>query len=585
MRHKQLNNSMKTKNFWRCLVDFAVVKNSSLFSAFFVPTDGKFINKSQQYEDILINKLINRIRRHLKSDKAFFPKTEVTIFPDSVSANLISSGSKAPVKTISGPAKAPVTAAKKRRRRRVKNAATGSDSISITTADHNGETEPPWQLADFQTPPREGQTRFHDLDLDSRLMRAIHRLEFSYCTPIQAGILPPTLAGHDALGKAQTGTGKSAAFLINIITRLLKDRETAETLMARPRALILAPTRELAIQIHRDAQDLARFTKLNCVTIFGGTDYEKQRQVFKQAPVDLLIATPGRLLDFARQKVLALNRVVVLVIDEADRLLDMGFIPDVRRIIQQTPDKSKRQTLFFSATLTSQIGNLAAQWTKNPITVEIEPKQVATDSVEQLVYLVTAKEKMIALYNLVISKQLTRVIVFCNRRGVTRRVRERLYRHNISCAMLSGEVSQSQRMQTLDNFKAGKIRVLVATDVAGRGLHIEGISHVINYNLPEDAEDYVHRIGRTGRAGARGISISFADEEESFYLPAIEEYMGRKLSCVYPNDELLTPLPPPVHQAPAVAKKPGGSRPTRAGGNRPSRKTSSGRLASRLSRH
>jgi len=302
------------------------------------------------------------------------------------------------------------------------------------------------------------------------------------------------------------------------------------------------------------------------VAVFGGTDYEKQRKVFEQSPVDILIATPGRLLDFARQKVVFLNQVEVMVIDEADRLLDMGFIPDVRRIIQQTPDKSKRQTLLFSATLTPQISSLAAQWTKDPITVEIEPEQVASDNIKQLVYMVTAKEKMTVLYNLVTGKKLERVIVFCNRRDVTRRVRDRLYRHGISCAMLSGEVSQPQRMKTLENFKEGRIRVLVATDVAGRGLHIEGISHVINYNLPEDAEDYVHRIGRTGRAGASGISVSFADEEESFYLPAIEEYMGRKLSCVYPDDELLAPLPPPIHKAPPLEKSSGGQS---RGGSRP----------------
>jgi len=521
----------------------------------------------------LISTLINRIRRHLGSAKNAVSPTEAsatrTRLPEPAEANP-STSSEIPGQALSPPSK-------KRRRKRKP----GGEQPGSTTPAPASIT--PWSPEDFQMAPAEGKTRFHDLDLTPGLMRGIHALGFHYCTPIQAEILPPTLAGHDAFGKAQTGTGKSAAFLISIITRLLRDPDTRERPLAHPRALVLAPTRELAIQIHRDAEDLARFTGLNCVAVFGGTDYEKQRQIFTKAPVDILIATPGRLLDFARQKVVILNEVAVLVIDEADRLLDMGFIPDVRRIIQQTPEKSNRQTLFFSATLTPQIGNLAAQWTRDPVTVEIEPEQVASDSVEQLVYLVTAKEKMTVLYNLVTGKQLERVIVFCNRRDVTRRVRDRLYRHDISCAMLSGEVNQQQRMKTLENFKEGKIRVLVATDVAGRGLHIEGVSHVINYNLPEDAEDYVHRIGRTGRAGASGISVSFADEEESFYLPAIEEYMGRKLACVYPDDQLLTPLPPPVHKAPPVEKEAGGDkaggRPRSAsrGGRAPSSRRPSGR--------
>ncbi|MDF1613708.1 ATP-dependent RNA helicase RhlB [Desulfurivibrio dismutans] len=531
----------------------------------------------------MINKLFNRIRRHLGAQKAEpLPGDNSTAKPDAATdIEDQAPGNNAATDALPTTGESPP---KKRRRRRKRNPSQATAAADSPTAQALQDTAP-WSPENFQVPPAEGKSRFHDLDLPPELMRAIHALGFQYCTPIQAEILPPTLAGHDAFGKAQTGTGKSAAFLISIITRLLRQPDTAPRELARPKALILAPTRELAIQIHRDAEDLTRFSELNCVAVFGGTDYDKQRRMFEQAPVDLLIATPGRLLDFARQKVVLLGEVQVLVVDEADRLLDMGFIPDVRRIIQQTPEKSRRQTLFFSATLTSQIANLSAQWTKDPVTVEIEPEQVASESVEQLVYMVTAKEKMTVLYNLITGKQLERVIVFCNRRDVTRRVRERLYRHDISCAMLSGEVSQQQRMKTLDNFKEGKIRVLVATDVAGRGLHIEGISHVINYNLPEDAEDYVHRIGRTGRAGASGISVSFADEEESFYLPAIEEYMGRKLSCVYPDDELLITLPPPVHKAPPVDKSlsggKGGGRPSRSGGRGgPPRRGGAGRRPS-----
>ena len=508
----------------------------------------------------MFRKIINRIRRHLKGEQA-----PVTAPADQLSPAQDSASALASPEAAAGdlPAKP-----KRRRRRKPKKVASESLASAAGQEPAPEQEDATWSPELFQVPPTEGKHRFHDFDLPPELMRAIQALGFSYCTPIQAEILPSTLAGHDAFGKAQTGTGKSAAFLITIITRLLRDREDQPK--AQPRALVLAPTRELAIQIHQDAEGLARFSGLNCAAIFGGVDYDKQRRIFEEGPVDLLIATPGRLLDFARQKVVSLKEVEVLVIDEADRLLDMGFIPDVRRIIQQTPEKGKRQTLFFSATLTSYISNLADQWTSKPVTVEIEPEQVASDNVEQLVYLATSEEKFTILYNLVVGKNLDRVIVFCNRRDVTRRLRDRLYRYEISCAMLSGEVGQQQRMNTLEKFKAGGIRVLVATDVAGRGLHIEGISHVINYNLPEDAEDYVHRIGRTGRAGASGISVSFADEEESFYLPAIEEYMGRKLSCVYPPEDLLAPLPPPLRKAPVSEESKGGGARSRSGsGSRP----------------
>jgi ATP-dependent RNA helicase RhlB len=349
----------------------------------------------------------------------------------------------------------------------------------------------------------------------------------------------------------------------------------------RPRALILAPTRELVIQITRDAEDLGKYSPISTLAVFGGIDYEKQKQTLQQERIDVLIATPGRLLDYARRGVVHLDQVEILVIDEADRLLDMGFIPDVRQIINQTPYKDKRQTLLFSATLTPQIGHLAAQWTTEPVTVEIEPEQVAAESVEQLVYLATSEEKFTVLYNLITQKNLERVIVFCNRKDVTRRVRDKLHQHGISCALLSGDVPQNKRMKTLDDFKEGKIRVLVATDVAGRGLHVEGISHVVNFNLPQDAEDYVHRIGRTGRAGATGTSVSFADESESFYLPEIEEYMGQKLPCFYPQEELLQPLPPPRFKKPESDPLP---QPRRGAGRRPggsSRRPPSRRPATR----
>jgi ATP-dependent RNA helicase RhlB len=296
----------------------------------------------------------------------------------------------------------------------------------------------------------------------------------------------------------------------------------------------------------------------------------------------VLVATPGRLLDYHRQGEVKLNQVEILVIDEADRMLDMGFVPDVRKIIHCTPQKSKRQTLLFSATLSPDVLRLSSQWTKNPVRVEIEPEQVATDSVKQIVYITTTEVKTALLYNLISSKNLERVIVFCNRRDETRRLTEFLQKYDVNCAMISGEIPQKKRMKTLENFKSGKIRVLVATDVAGRGLHIEGISHVVNFTLPHDPEDYVHRIGRTGRAGATGTSISFACEEDSFYIPDIESFLGEPLHCVHPNENWLT-LPPesPPKNTPVSNKKRHSSsqnrrrRRPRSGGSGSPRKNSS----------
>ena len=388
-------------------------------------------------------------------------------------------------------------------------------------------------------PPQEGKTRFHDLDLRQELLRAIAELGFEYCSPIQAGILPHTLQGHDAIGKAQTGTGKTAAFLITIFNDLLNHAHEGERFLAEPRAVIIAPTRELVMQIAADAQDLGRFTGLNTVTLIGGADYQKQLQKVNSRVTDLVVATPGRLIDFLQRQDMFLDRVETLVLDEADRMLDMGFIPQVKRIVRATPRKEERQTLLFSATFTQDIINLAQQWTFEPITIEIEPERVATATVDQRVYLVSSRERETVLLNVLKQPEATSTIVFANRRDQVRKLYERLRRAGVSCGMLSGEVNQAKRTKTLSQFKEGKISVLVATDVAGRGIHVDGVSHVVNFNLPEDPEDYVHRIGRTGRAGATGVSISFASEDDAFLLPDLEALLGERLSCVPPPAELL----------------------------------------------
>jgi ATP-dependent RNA helicase RhlB len=402
-----------------------------------------------------------------------------------------------------------------------------------------------WDVSRFQIPPTEGKMRFHDFDLPTPLLHAIYDLGFEYCTPIQAEIFPSSLSGKDASGRAQTGTGKTAAFLITVITRILYNPIQEKRKPGTPRVLILAPTRELVLQISEEARQLSKYCALRTVSVFGGMDYAKQRKQLAAAPVDIIVATPGRLLDFQRRHEINLKKIEVLIIDEADRMLDMGFIPDVRKIIHSTPAKDKRQTMLFSATLTQEITRLASHWTRNPITVEIEPEQVAVQTVEQIVYIVTAREKFALLFNIIEQQNLNRVLVFCNRRDEVRRLWQMLARHGINCSILSGDVPQKKRVRRLEEFKTGKIRVLVATDVAGRGIHIEGMDHVINFTLPSDPEDYVHRIGRTGRAGASGTSVSFADEKDAFYIPAIEEFTDRELSCIEPNENWLT-MPKPV---------------------------------------
>lgn len=420
-----------------------------------------------------------------------------------------------------------------------------------------------WDVSQFKVEPQAGKTRFHDLKLAPGIMHALADLDFRYCTPIQAQILQKTLRGDDAFGQAQTGTGKTAAFLITILQHFQENKLKQQRRSGTPRALIVAPTRELVIQIGRDANALAKYFQHNIVTVFGGVDYRRQRRQLSEKKVDIIVATPGRLLDFTRNREISLRQVEILVLDEADRMLDMGFIPDVRRIMRQLPEKANRQTMLFSATLTNDVKYLGSNWTTDPHVVEIEPDHVAVDTVDQKVYIVTTEQKFTLLYNTIIGKNLQRVIVFCNRRDQARDLADLLSRYEMRSALLSGDVPQRKRMKVLDRFKAGEIQVMVATDVAGRGIHIDGLSHVVNYTLPQDPEDYVHRIGRTGRAGKSGTSISFACENDSHYIPAIEEFLGNELVCDYPEDSLLVEPPPPKLPAKQPKRKSGHRRPPR----------------------
>ncbi|MFH1216284.1 MAG: DEAD/DEAH box helicase [Pseudomonadota bacterium] len=430
------------------------------------------------------------------------------------------------------------------------------------------ETQP-WDPATFDVPPVEDRVRFQDFDITDSLLHGIADLSFRYCTPIQAAVLRHTLSGGDATGRAQTGTGKTAAFLITAITRLLNMPRQGKK-YGSPRALIIAPTRELVLQIAEDCESLCRYTGLVVVPVYGGMDYQKQLASISGKQVDIVVATPGRLLDFQRKQEIHLGHVEIFVIDEADRMLDMGFIPDVRHIVYSLPPKGQRQTLLFSATLTPEVHNLSAQWTKDPVIVEIEPEQVTVDSVEEIIYMVSANDRYALLYNIITRQNIKRAIIFGNRRDETRKLTDMLLRCKIKCDLLSGDVAQKKRMQTLDDFKSGKIQILVATDVAGRGIHVEGVSHVFNFTLPYEAEDYVHRIGRTGRAGKTGISISFATEEDSFYIPDIEAYIGHKLECSLPDPEwLILPESIDLEKLNAPSRRPAGPkghRPTKGRG-------------------
>ena len=411
-----------------------------------------------------------------------------------------------------------------------------------------------WDISQFNVEPQKGKVRFHDFDLPPQLMRGIQDTGFEYCTPIQGASLPHTLNGHDIVGKAQTGTGKTAAFLINTITDLLNHPVEGDRFMGEARTLILAPTRELAIQIADDAVALLKHTDLKVHCLVGGMDYGKQLQKMQKYHCDLLVGTPGRLLDFANNRDVYLDQVEVLVIDEADRMLDMGFIPQVRRLVNLTPKREDRQTLLFSATFTPEVLRLSGTWTDKPVTVEIGAERVATDTVEQKVYITTAGEKFSLLHNILIGDDVDSVMIFANRRDICRTLQEKLNKKGFKAGLLSGDVPQNRRMKTLDSFKSGATKVMVATDVAGRGIHVDGVSHVINYTLPEEPEDYVHRIGRTGRAGSTGTSISFACEDDAFLLEPIEKLLDMKLACTMPEEKLLQEVPAKPRPAPRKPK-------------------------------
>lgn len=372
-------------------------------------------------------------------------------------------------------------------------------------------------------------THFEDLPLSAATLKAVKALNFAKLTPIQAQILPHTLANQDAIGQAQTGTGKTATFLITIIEALLKKpfAKDEKRYLGEPRALVLAPTRELAQQILADCRELTRFTELYNLCITGGADFDKQAEQINKRPLDILIGTPGRIIDWVNKGVLFLDRVEVFVLDEADRMLDMGFIPDIKRIVRHMPANTDRQSLLFSATFNQDVMNLAYRWLYHPAFVEIAPESKTNTAIEQKFYLLTEREKMTALRQILSDKAVKKAIVFANRKDQVKRLYDNLRRHH-EVTMLSGDVAQQKRERYLQRFKDGEVNILVATDVAGRGIHVDDVTHVINFTLPDMPDDYVHRIGRTGRAGHTGVSISFVSENDAFNLPALESHIDQK---------------------------------------------------------
>ncbi|MGR8921101.1 MAG: DEAD/DEAH box helicase [Gammaproteobacteria bacterium] len=389
------------------------------------------------------------------------------------------------------------------------------------------------------------EVQFSDLDLDERLLRGVADAGFQFCTPIQARSLPLLLDGQDVAGQAQTGTGKTAAYLLATMNKLLDEGGgTVIDNRPAPAAIILAPTRELAIQIHKDAEVLGAHTDFRLALVYGGVDYDKQRDALS-AGVDILIGTPGRIIDYFKQGVFSLKGIRALVLDEADRMFDLGFIKDLRFLLRRMTHPTERLNMLYSATLSHRVNELAYEHMDNPQPIEIAADKRTADKVEQVLYHASSDEKMRLLIGLFQHHDPSRTIVFVNTKRTVADVVAYLTGNGYNARALSGDVMQSKRQKLIEQFKSGAVDIVVATDVAARGLHIPDVSHVVNFDLPQNPEDYVHRIGRTARAGASGDAISIACEQYVFSLEGIEDYIGHKIPVAAVTDDLLAELKPP----------------------------------------
>jgi len=406
--------------------------------------------------------------------------------------------------------------------------------------------------------------RFDQLELHETLRAGIRDAGFEFCTPIQASTLPIALKQHDVAGQAQTGTGKTAAFLIAAYQKLLNTPQPAPgDGKSLPRVLILAPTRELAVQIANDAEQLGRHTGFRIGLAFGGTDYDKQRDQIA-AGIDLLIGTPGRIIDYFKQGVFGLNKVEVAILDEADRMFDLGFIKDIRYLLRRLPPPDQRLNMLFSATLSNRVMELAYEHMNDPELIRIEPDKMTADRVRQAIFFPSNEDKMPLLVGLIREMGKSRIMVFVNTKREAERVQAYLQANDIDANAISGDVPQKKRLSMLMRFQSGELPVLIGTDVASRGLHIPGVQYVINYDLPQDREDYVHRIGRTARAGATGDAISFGCETYVISLPDIEDYIGHRIPVANYDRALLPELVKPAFQR--RRPPPGKARGARSGG-------------------
>jgi ATP-dependent RNA helicase RhlB len=392
-------------------------------------------------------------------------------------------------------------------------------------------------------------TRYTSFNLADEINQGVADAGFEFCTPIQQQTLPIALKGHDVAGEAQTGTGKTAAFLIAVFNQLLNKPASEKRRKNQPRALILAPTRELAIQIHKDAVLLGSHTGLVMGLAYGGTGYEKQREEL-EAGVDLLIGTPGRIIDYFKQHVFDLKACQVVVLDEADRMFDLGFIKDIRYLLRRCPPPEERLSMLFSATLSHRVLELAYEHMNNAETVRIKSDRPTADKVKQTVYYPANDEKVPLLLGLMESQQPSRSIIFVNTKRVAEKLYDWLEGNGHKTALLSGDVPQKKRQSLLKKFQDGEFTIMVATDVAARGLHIPEVSHIFNYDLPQSGEDYVHRVGRTARAGASGAAVSFACEDFAHYLMDIEEYIGHRIDNEPVDHDLLVTPKPPLKRTP-----------------------------------
>jgi len=382
---------------------------------------------------------------------------------------------------------------------------------------------------------------FDELNLPEPIQRAIDDLGFSNLTKVQAEVLPLSLAGRDIVAQAQTGSGKTAAYLLTVFTHFL--RVPRETPPETPRALIVAPTRELAVQIANDAEGLGHHAGIRTHVVFGGLDYRKQREILERG-TDLLIGTPGRLIDYHKKGAYSLRKTEMVVIDECDRLFDMGFAEDLRWILRRMPHPTDRQSMMFTATLSQRVMTLGWRQMNNPAEVIVSAQQLTPDTIHQVLYHVATREKLSLLLGVLEREGSSRTMIFVNTRFRAQRLVDDLRRHGFSARGLTGNVVQTKRLRVLDEFRDGKLPILVATDVASRGLHIEGVSHVINYDLPQDSEDYVHRIGRTARVGAEGKAITLACEDYIYSLDAIQRYVGYELPTEFADEELFAEVRP-----------------------------------------